>query len=581
RLVECPCSSKTSIARVLPEISAFEVPILVSCIASTTGTPDSCQQAVSHGGDVQCCSDLLLRWPLFTCLVDAEESRRVGLSARCCSLPAAWPAPAAQDIAEDIDWPSYQDQPATFFSWITLTLIIIIIIIILVLFSLSPAPAPHQPGLFPSDKYYGHFEDGWMDGRHRGWTRQQQQVEDGITSEASSSSSTVFGLDSRRLCFYFADISGSTRAIEVSLAQGHSTKRSASNGTIKRGGRIFGQIGQIYYDRTRQEDSKSERVFAPGPREHERLVECPCASETSIARVLPEISALEVPILVSCIASTTGTPDSCQQTVCLGRRCRRRHSRLICRTDTDEDGHAAATAAVADSAHARSLFWWRRSSQVSPTRTPWLLSLSHLGWHPRPHTGLKITTTTITIIITELHEPQDRRRRRPGWTTPRMDDDQDNQDGRLRRPTTTTTTTTTRTTRMDDRDGRWRRRKPKTKTKTEDRRRGEEAGNRTVALPKRQSTLAVDLLKRWGTPAIKWCAACAWSVSTGFSSLHIGWVPQDITVPPRTWGGPKRTVDKDGRLSEDGEADGGRSRRRDFGEEDKDDDDDDDDPGDG
>ncbi|KAH9399241.1 hypothetical protein TYRP_018152 [Tyrophagus putrescentiae] len=42
-----------------------------------------------------------------------------------------------------------------------------------------------------------------------------------------------------------ADISGSTRAIEVSLAQGHSTKRSASNGTIKRGGRIFGQIGQI------------------------------------------------------------------------------------------------------------------------------------------------------------------------------------------------------------------------------------------------------------------------------------------------------------------------------------------------
>ncbi|KAH9408228.1 hypothetical protein TYRP_011896 [Tyrophagus putrescentiae] len=32
-----------------------------------------------------------------------------------------------------------------------------------------------------------------------------------------------------------ADISGSTRAIEVSLAQGHSTKRSASNKTIKRG----------------------------------------------------------------------------------------------------------------------------------------------------------------------------------------------------------------------------------------------------------------------------------------------------------------------------------------------------------
>ncbi|KAH9407537.1 hypothetical protein TYRP_012359, partial [Tyrophagus putrescentiae] len=32
-----------------------------------------------------------------------------------------------------------------------------------------------------------------------------------------------------------ADISGSTRAIEVSLGQGHSTKRPASNETIKRG----------------------------------------------------------------------------------------------------------------------------------------------------------------------------------------------------------------------------------------------------------------------------------------------------------------------------------------------------------
>ncbi len=91
------------------------------------------------------------------------------------------------------------------------------------------------------------------------------------------------------------------------------------------------------------------------PFDAERLVECPCASETSIARVLPEISAFEVPILVSCIASTTGTPDSCQQTVCLGRRYRRRYSRLNCRTDTDESGHAAA-AAVADSALARSLF---------------------------------------------------------------------------------------------------------------------------------------------------------------------------------------------------------------------------------
>ncbi|KAH9397526.1 hypothetical protein TYRP_003845 [Tyrophagus putrescentiae] len=51
------------------------------------------------------------------------------------------------------------------------------------------------------------------------------------------------------------------------------------------------------------------------PFDAERLVECLCASETSISRVLSEISAIEVLILVSCIASTTGTPDSCQQTV--------------------------------------------------------------------------------------------------------------------------------------------------------------------------------------------------------------------------------------------------------------------------
>ena len=41
--------------------------------------------------------------------------------------------------------------------------------------------------------------DGWM---ARGWTRQeQQQVVDGIAAEAASSSA-VFGLDSRGLCFY-------------------------------------------------------------------------------------------------------------------------------------------------------------------------------------------------------------------------------------------------------------------------------------------------------------------------------------------------------------------------------------------
>ncbi|KAH9388191.1 hypothetical protein TYRP_009399 [Tyrophagus putrescentiae] len=39
-----------------------------------------------------------------------------------------------------------------------------------------------------------------------------------------------------------ADISG------ILLAQGHFTKRSESNGTIKRGGQIFGQIGQILLD---------------------------------------------------------------------------------------------------------------------------------------------------------------------------------------------------------------------------------------------------------------------------------------------------------------------------------------------
>ena len=87
-----------------------------------------------------------------------------------------------------------------------------------------------------------------------------------------------------------ADISRSTRNIEVSLAQGLFTKRSASNETIKRGGRIFGQIFKICKaialqiwpiwpkirpprfiadsDSTRREDFKSERVFALGPREH-------------------------------------------------------------------------------------------------------------------------------------------------------------------------------------------------------------------------------------------------------------------------------------------------------------------------
>ena len=155
RLVECPCASRTSISRVLPEISAFEVPVSVSCIASTTGTPDSCQQTVCHGGDVQCCSDLLLLWRLLTCLVDAEESRRVGLSARCCSLPAAWPAPAA----ENIGWLSHQDQPYSSLGSPSSS----------PSSSSSSSPSllhrlPHQPGLFPSDKYYGRLF--WFSSRY-------------------------------------------------------------------------------------------------------------------------------------------------------------------------------------------------------------------------------------------------------------------------------------------------------------------------------------------------------------------------------------------------------------------------------
>ena len=77
RLVKSHCANETSISQVLSEISAFEVPILVSF--------DISRQC--HVGAVRrccCCSDLLLPWTLFTCLVDAEESRRVCLSARCC-----------------------------------------------------------------------------------------------------------------------------------------------------------------------------------------------------------------------------------------------------------------------------------------------------------------------------------------------------------------------------------------------------------------------------------------------------------------------------------------------------------------
>ncbi|KAH9388082.1 hypothetical protein TYRP_009288 [Tyrophagus putrescentiae] len=66
-----------------------------------------------------------------------------------------------------------------------------------------------------------------------------------------------------------------------------------------------------------------------------------------------------------------------------------------------------------------------------------------------------------------------------------------------------------------------------------------------------------------GNTSHKWCAASAWSVSTALSSLHICWVikrsgPSRYYCPSSDVGGPKRTVDKDGRLSEDGEADGNK-----------------------
>ncbi|KAH9401222.1 hypothetical protein TYRP_002816 [Tyrophagus putrescentiae] len=138
---------------------------------------------------------------------------------------------------------------------------------------------------------------------------------------------------------------------------------------------------------------------------------------------------------------------------------------------------------------------------------------------------------------------------RPGWTSMKTDGYEDRG-----RPGWTTRMDATRTN--DDDENRRRR------LKTEDRRRrGEEAGNRTVALLKRQSTLAVDLLKMVGNTSHKWCAASAWSVSTALSSLHICWVikrsgPSRYYCPPSDVGGPKRTVDKDGRLSEDGDEDG-------------------------
>ncbi|KAH9391484.1 hypothetical protein TYRP_007093, partial [Tyrophagus putrescentiae] len=213
------------------------------------------------------------------------------------------------------------------------------------------------------------------------------------------------------------------------------------------------------------------------PFDAERLVECSCASETSIARLLPEISAFEVPVSVSCIASTTGTTDSCLQTVCLGRRYLRRHSRLICRTDTDESGHAAA-AAVADSARGRSLFWWRRSSQVSPTS---LSGLSH--------------SRAFRMAPAPAFRAEDHHHHHHMSTS--------------------------------------------------------------VYAGALHPSFFLSLFPSW---AATHGQTSAWRVSIGLSSLHICWVikrpgPSRYYCPSSDVGGPKRTVDKDGRLSEDGEAD--------------------------
>ncbi len=148
RLVKCPCASRTSISRVLPEISALEVPISVTCIASTTGTPDSCQQTVCHGGDVQCCSDLLMLWRLLTCLVDAKESRRVGLSARCCFCHRHGLRPPPKTSTGSATRTSHtllldHPHPHPHHHHHHLHPL------------LSLPPAPKQPRLFPSDKYYG------------------------------------------------------------------------------------------------------------------------------------------------------------------------------------------------------------------------------------------------------------------------------------------------------------------------------------------------------------------------------------------------------------------------------------------
>ncbi|KAH9409460.1 hypothetical protein TYRP_010468 [Tyrophagus putrescentiae] len=124
--------------------------------------------------------------------------------------------------------------------------------------------------------------------------------------------------------------------------------------------------------------------------------------------------------------------------------------------------------------------------------------------------------------------------RAPGPTTTRMDGDQN---GGRPEPTMTRT--------EDERDGRpgWmatrtdddenRRRRLKTEDR---RRRGEEAVNRTVDPAEEAVDTGGRSAEEWGTPAING--------------------PSRYYCPSSDVGGPKRTVDKDGRLSEDGEADG-------------------------
>ncbi|KAH9388080.1 hypothetical protein TYRP_009286 [Tyrophagus putrescentiae] len=131
-------------------------------------------------------------------------------------------------------------------------------------------------------------------------------------------------------------------------------------------------------------------------------------------------------------------------------------------------------------------------------------------------------------------------RRRPGWMAIRMEDGRTDDDEDLGR--------TGWTTGMDDDENR----RPTTGRR----------GRQQDGCPAEE---AVDTggrsAEKVGNTSHKWCAASAWSVSTALSSLHICWVikrsgPSRYYCPSSDVGGPKRTVDKDGRLSEDGETDG-------------------------